>query len=187
MPLEDKDIFTAVFEKYRDQPIEFVMSQYEKAKLLNRDIERRINSLGSDGAQPTGAPFPPMPPAPAMPAAIAPQPSAPAAETAAPQPARKRPGKKDLIMDPRQAITQDSIACCLCGQKFNTLTVRHLKNHHNISVEDYKALCDYAPSQKLMSFELAKRMARNVQKAQAARQAKRQATRKTRDTPVQDA
>ena len=190
MPLEDKDIFTAVFEKYRDQSIEFVMSQYEKAKLLNRDIERRINSLDAGGAQPAAAPLPPVSPArpvPAMPATVAPQPSAPAAETAAPRPARKRPGKKDLIMDPQQAITRDSIACCLCGQQFNTLTVRHLKNHHNISVGEYKELCDYAPSQKLMSFDLAETIARNVQKAQAARQAKRQAARQIGDTPVQDA
>ena len=186
MPLEDKDIFTAVFEKYRDQSIEFVMSQYEKAKLLNRDIERRINSLDAGGAQHAVAPLPPVPPAravPAMPATVAPQPSAPAAETAAPRPARKRPGKKDL----QQAITRDSIACCLCGQQFNTLTVRHLKNHHNISVEEYKELCDYAPSQKLMSLDLAETIARKVQKAQAARQAKRQAARQIGDTPVQDA
>ena len=51
MPLEDKDIFNAVFEKYRDQPIEFVMAQYEKAKLLNREIELRLNAL----AAPQGA------------------------------------------------------------------------------------------------------------------------------------
>ena len=38
MALEDRDIFTAIFEKYRYQPIEFVMEQYEKEKLLNMAI-----------------------------------------------------------------------------------------------------------------------------------------------------
>ena len=35
MALEDKDIFNAIFNKYSDQPIEFIMEQYEKAKSLN--------------------------------------------------------------------------------------------------------------------------------------------------------
>ena len=34
MALEDKDIFNAIFNKYSDQPIEFIMEQYEKAKIL---------------------------------------------------------------------------------------------------------------------------------------------------------
>ena len=42
MALEDRDIFTAIFAKYSDQPIEFVMEQYEKAKLLNMAIEKRL-------------------------------------------------------------------------------------------------------------------------------------------------
>lgn len=159
MPLEDKDIFNAVFEKYRDQPIEFVMAQYEKAKLLNREIELRLNAPAaaaatSAAAAPAGA-------------------QATAAEKAIPEPARKRPTKKDLVSDPEKAITDDSITCCLCGQQFNTLTARHLKTH-DISVEEYKYLCGYTSSQKLMSYNLAATMARNVQKAQAARKAKLQ-------------
>lgn len=42
MALEDRYIFTAIFAKYSDQPIEFVMEQYEKAKLLNMAIEKRL-------------------------------------------------------------------------------------------------------------------------------------------------
>ena len=32
MALEDKDLFNAIFNKYSDQRIEFVMEQYEKAE-----------------------------------------------------------------------------------------------------------------------------------------------------------
>lgn len=160
MPLEDKDIFNAVFEKYRDQPIEFVMAQYEKAKLLNREIELRLNALAApQGAAPQNAPAGEQPAAEAK---------------AAPEPARKRPTKKDLVSDPEKAITEDTITCCLCGQQFNTLTARHLKTH-DISVEEYKYLCGYTSGQKLMSHNLAATMARNVQKAQAARKARLQA------------
>ena len=108
-------------------------------------------------------------------AANAPAGAQPAAEAkAAPEPARKRPTKKDLVSDPEKAITEDTITCCLCGQQFNTLTARHLKTH-DISVEEYKYLCGYASGQKLMSHNLAATMARNVQKAQAARKARLQA------------
>lgn len=159
MPLEDKDIFNAVFEKYRDQPIEFVMAQYEKAKLLNREIELRLNALAPQGA------------AAAQNAAGT---QAAAEDKPAPEPARKRPTKKDLVADPETAITDETITCCLCGQQFNTLTARHLKMH-DISVEEYKYLCGYTSAQKLMSYNLAATMARNVQKAQAARKARLQA------------
>lgn len=39
MALEDKDIFNAIFNKYSDQPIEFIMEQYEKAKILRACLE----------------------------------------------------------------------------------------------------------------------------------------------------
>ena len=45
MALDDKDIFMAIFNKFSDQPIEFVMAQYEKAKILNMEIERRRSQL----------------------------------------------------------------------------------------------------------------------------------------------
>lgn len=158
MPLEDKDIFNAVFEKYRDQPIEFVMAQYEKAKLLNREIELRLNALAPQGATAQNAAGT----------------QTAAEDKPAPEPVRKRPTKKDLVADPEKAITDETITCCLCGQQFNTLTARHLKMH-DISVEEYKYLCGYTSAQKLMSYNLAATMARNVQKAQAARKARLQA------------
>ena len=46
MALEDKDLFSAIFNKYSDQPIEFVMEQYEKAKNINLEIERRQSLRG---------------------------------------------------------------------------------------------------------------------------------------------
>lgn len=47
MALEDKDIFAAIFAKHSNQPIEFVMAEYEKAKLLSTWRSRNVswNSL----------------------------------------------------------------------------------------------------------------------------------------------
>mgnify|MGYP000982857037 CR=1 FL=1 len=42
MALDDKDIFAAIFAKYSNQPTEYVMAEYEKAKRLNMEIEKRL-------------------------------------------------------------------------------------------------------------------------------------------------
>ena len=44
MALEDKDIFNAICTRFNDQPIEFIMEQYEKARKLNAAIESRVNT-----------------------------------------------------------------------------------------------------------------------------------------------
>ncbi len=44
MALEDRDIFAAICSRCSDQPIEFIMEQYEKAKRINMDIEKRIDN-----------------------------------------------------------------------------------------------------------------------------------------------
>lgn len=106
MPLEDKDIFNAVFERYHDQPIEFVMSQYEKAKLLNREIELRLNALAPQ----------------AVTAQNSAETQAAAEDKPSPKPVRKRLTKEDIVADPEKAITDENITCCLCGQQFNRLT-----------------------------------------------------------------
>lgn len=62
--------------------------------------------------------------------------------------------------------------CCLCGKQALTLTARHLA-HHEISVEDYKKLCGYEPTQKLMAREYLAKMTDNAKRAQEARAAKR--------------
>ena len=69
-------------------------------------------------------------------------------------------------------ITDKSITCCLCGKQALTLTARHLA-HHEISVEDYKKLCGYEPTQKLMAREYLAKMTDNARRAQEARAAKR--------------
>lgn len=50
----------------------------------------------------------------------------------------------------------------------SSLTLRHLATH-GISVDEYKKLCGYAPGQKLMSNNHAKKVCDNVMKAQQAR------------------
>ena len=85
---------------------------------------------------------------------------------------KKQYTQADLKFAPATAITDKSITCCLCGKQALTLTARHLA-HHEISVEDYKKLCGYEPTQKLMAREYLAKMTDNARRAQEARAAKR--------------
>ena len=154
MALEDKDIFAAIFAKHSNQPIEYVMAEYEKAKRLNMEIEKRL----MEQADPV-APVKPVA-APVKQVALIPE------IEKKPVPQKKQYTQADLKFAPATAITDKSITCCLCGKQALTLTARHLA-HHEISVEDYKKLCGYEPTQKLMAREY------NARRAQEARAAKR--------------
>lgn len=155
MTLDDKDILNAVFARFNDQPIEFIMSQYEIAKRMSMDIERRLadaqmNDLVKPCMEMTG------------------DISVPEAEKTMEAPRRKKFGRKDLVCKPEEAITDEYIKCCLCGKESSSLTSRHLAQH-DISVEDYKKLCGYDEDRKLMSGNFERKMLHNVQRAQQVR------------------
>ena len=140
MALEDKDLFSAIFNKYSDQPIEFVMEQYEKAKNINLEIERRQSLRGYVDITPPSIPQ---------------------------NTGEVKQIEPDVESVPKK-ITDDTIKCCLCGKERSSLTLRHLATH-GISVEEYKKLCGYAPEQKLMSNNHVEKVRNNVIKAQKAR------------------
>lgn len=76
-----------------------------------------------------------------------------------------------LVMNPERAINVDIVQCCLCGRKFQSLTANHLLSH-GISVDEYKKLCGYAPTQKLICGNLLKKLRENAQKARRTREKK---------------
>ncbi len=133
MALEDKDIFNAICNRYSDHPIEFIMEQYEKAKMINLQIERRIGEMAS---QPSTA-------------EVVTVETEPVEEVIEEAPRRKF-SRKDIKVPPASAISDDYVVCCLCGEKRQSLTATHLATH-DITVEEYKKLCKYPADQKLMS------------------------------------
>lgn len=151
MALEDKDIFMAICGRFADQPIEFIMEQYEKARRLNMEIEKR----SCDTAEQMGG-------TPEEKAAVE-----EAAEEAALVP-KKRYTKRSLKIKPQDAITDDAIYCCICGEKRQSLTSTHLRAH-DITVEDYKKLCGYPPSQTLMSLRRLDKSKEIIRRAQKVR------------------
>lgn len=160
MALDDKDIFQAICARYADQPFEFIMAQYEKAKLMNMEIERRTSTM----CMPESSPEPEQE---EMPEVVE------VAEVVE-QPARKKYTRRQLRVKPQDAITEDVIYCCICGEERQSLTAKHLAQH-GITVEDYKKLCGYPANQPLMSGRRLARSKEVIARAQQARMDKKAA------------
>ena len=77
--------------------------------------------------------------------------------------------KRNLVVKPEEAITDDHISCCICGRKMKNLA------SHDIDMDSYKKLCGYAPDTNLISASLLMQLQENVLKAQQGREAKAKA------------
>ena len=53
--------------------------------------------------------------------------------------------KRNLVVKPEEAITDDHISCCICGRKMKNLNAKHLASH-DIDMDSYKKLCGYEPA-----------------------------------------
>lgn len=159
MALDDKDLFQGICTLMAGQPVEVIMAQYAKAKLMNAEIEKNM-------AGPIQAPI-----MTAQEECVTLIEDVPVQEA----PAKPKFTKRSLKVKPRDSITDDAIFCCLCGEPFQSLTVKHLAKH-GITVEDYKKLCGYAPNQALMSNNHLAKSKQVIAKAQQMRQSKKAAS-----------
>ncbi|MDR2696735.1 MAG: MucR family transcriptional regulator [Deltaproteobacteria bacterium] len=80
--------------------------------------------------------------------------------------------RRSLKVKPQNAITKDSITCCICGKSMNSINARHLASHNGLTKEGYLKLCDYPANQVLMSLNHLAKMQTQVRKAQKAREKK---------------
>lgn len=129
MALEDKDLLALVMSKHGDQPLEYIMERYAAVKRINAELERGLDAGKSADA-----------------AVI----DVPALDAAAPAAPKRRLTRRSFVARPEEAITEDSITCCVCGWKGVILTAAHLEKH-GTTPEDYRKACGYAPDEKLMS------------------------------------
>lgn len=157
MSLEDRDIFAAIWSRYTDQPVEFIMEQYEKAKRINLEIEKRLAPLmlTEGGSDPVAVET--------IEAEIV-EPEKPVQQ--------KKYTRRNLKKKPGEAIMDDSIVCCICGLERQSLTQKHLAAH-GITAAEYRKLCGYDPKQPLMSRNRLAKSQEIIAKAQKARLEKR--------------
>lgn len=158
MALDDRDIFKAIWERFPDQPVEFVMEQYAKARRLNMEIERSINQTSEIETTPE----------------IEEEASVDVEIDAAPVAQRRKLNKRRFKVKPEDSITDDAIYCCVCGEKLQSLTVKHLAKHET-TPEEYKKVCGFPANLPLMSHKRLAKSKEIIERAQQARLAKRAA------------
>lgn len=151
MALEDKEIFWAVCEKFADQPMEFIMAQYAKAKRMNMEIERLTHWDITEPEEPEEE-------------EIVTESEVEQVEEAP----KKKLTKRRFIIDPAVSITDDAITCCICGAQFQSLTKKHLAKH-DTTPEEYKRVCGFPPSTPLMSKKHFEKSQQIITRAQQAR------------------
>lgn len=82
--------------------------------------------------------------------------------------------KRQLKVQPEEAIQDNKIICCICGKECQTLTEKHLSTHNGLTREGYTKLCGYPTGQPLISRNHLAWMKANVLKAQMVRKNKAQ-------------
>lgn len=92
---------------------------------------------------------------------------------------QKKYTRRGLKIKPRNSILEDVVYCCICGEPRQAITSRHLATH-GITVEDYKKLCGFAPSQSLMS---EKRLKKSREATAMARNARHEAAMARKSMP----
>jgi predicted transcriptional regulator len=55
----------------------------------------------------------------------------------------------DAAVDPKKAIREKSIICCVCGKSFKILTKKHLASH-DLDPVQYREMFDYKKGQPLV-------------------------------------
>ena len=68
----------------------------------------------------------------------------------------EEPEEKEIKLqfDPKKAIKDKSVTCCLCGAQVKVLTAKHLEKH-GLTPEEYRRLCGYPLKHPLIAKELA--------------------------------
>lgn len=162
MALEDKDLFMTIYAKFSDKPIEFIMEQYEKAKRINMEIEKRLlqEALAQTQEKPEEIVEKDV-------------------EVDVERP-KKKYTKKDLKIKPQNAITEDIIYCCICKEPRQILTAKHM-DAHGITIEEYKRLCGYESNQPLMSLKRLEKSREIISRAQKKKLEKKAAENKHSD------
>ncbi len=149
MPItsEDIELFKIVYAQNADKPMEFIQEEVLKAKmalLANSEVLAAKAESEKNAA------------------------------------ADKKPHfvelkKSDLILKTRNeidnAIAEDSITCCICGRKMNSLGA-HLKRVHHVDPKEYIRICGYPEGTNLMSKKSLVKARANVKKALSMRNKK---------------
>ena len=141
---DDLQLFQIIYAQYPDKPMEFIQEEVLKAKmalLANSEVLAAKAENDKKAAEDNGPRFVEL-------------------------------KKSDLLYKTRSeidnAIADDSITCCICGRKMNSLGA-HLKRVHHVNPKDYNRVCGYPEDTILMSKNYLVKARANAEKAQSMR------------------
>lgn len=134
--ISDAELLKLVMDRYREQPTSFVIDQFVTLKAGLIQANNKLALVGMEEL--------------ATESTLAIDENSPEAEAPT---LKKKYTKRNLVLKPEEAIGEEQVQCCLCGRAFQNLTANHLLSH-DITVEEYKKLCGYAPEQKLIAAKL---------------------------------
>ena len=66
----------------------------------------------------------------------------------------EEPEEVKLMFDPKKAIKDKTVTCCICGEQTRVLTAKHLAKH-DLTTDEYRRLCGYPRGHPLIAKDLA--------------------------------
>ena len=157
MMISDAELLKLVMDRYPEQPAQFLIEQFTVMKAGLIQANNKLAGMDSEALSESLCCEEEV------------QKEKNDSEPSAP---KKKYTRRNLVVKPEEAISEQEIACCICGKTFQNLTTKHIQSH-DLTVEEYKKLCGYGPEQKLISSKLLNKLQANVLKAQQAREKKK--------------
>ncbi len=157
MMISDAELLKLVMDRYPEQPVPFLIEQFTLMKAGLIQANNKLAGMDSEALSESLCCEEEV------------QKEKNISEPSAP---KKKYTRRNLVVKPEEAISEQEIACCICGKTFQNLTTKHIQSH-DLTVEEYKKLCGYGPEQKLISSKLLNKLQANVLKAQQAREKKK--------------
>ncbi len=157
MMISDAELLKLVMDRYPEQPVPFLIEQFTLMKAGLIQANNKLAGMDSEALSESLCCEEEV------------QKEKNDSEPSAP---KKKYTRRNLVVKPEEAISEQEIACCICGKTFQNLTTKHIQSH-DLTVEEYKKLCGYGPEQKLISSKLLNKLQANVLKAQQAREKKK--------------
>ena len=157
MMISDAELLKLVMDRYPEQPVSFLIEQFTLMKAGLIQANNKLAGMDSEALSESLCCEEEV------------QKEKNISEPSAP---KKKYTRRNLVVKPEEAISEQEIACCICGKTFQNLTTKHIQSH-DLTVEEYKKLCGYSPEQKLISSKLLNKLQANVLKAQQAREKKK--------------
>ena len=122
--ISDAELLKLVMDRYPEQPAQFLIEQFTVMKAGLIQANNKLAGMDSEALSES------------LCCAEDAQKEETVSEPSAP---KKKYTRRNLVVKPEEAISEQEIACCICGKTFQNLTTKHIQSH-DLTVEEYKCI-----------------------------------------------